>query len=39
VVFGRNVIQAERPADFLAALKDVVQGRTAPEEAAAAYRL
>lgn len=39
VVFGRNVLQAERPADFLAGLKDVVRGRATPEEAAAAYGL
>ncbi|MGC8782259.1 MAG: hypothetical protein ACP5UQ_15465, partial [Anaerolineae bacterium] len=39
VVFGRNVIQAGRPADFLAGLKAVVQGRATPEEAAAMYRL
>lgn len=39
VVFGRNVLQAERPADFLAGLKDVVQGRATPEEAAAAHGL
>lgn len=39
VVFGRNVLQAERPADFLAGLKDVVQGRATPAEAAAAHGL
>lgn len=39
VVFGRNVLQAERPADFLAGLKDVVLGRATPEEAAAHYNL
>lgn len=39
VVFGRNVIQAERPTDFLAGLKDVVRGRAMPEEAAAHYNL
>ncbi|OIO93233.1 MAG: hypothetical protein AUK03_08525 [Anaerolineae bacterium CG2_30_64_16] len=39
VVYGRNVLQASRPADFLAALKDVVRGRATPEEAAATYRL
>ena len=39
VVFGRNVLQAERPADFLVGLKDVVLGRATPEEAAAHYNL
>jgi len=39
VVFGRNVLQAERPADFLAGLKAVVQGRATPAEAAAHYGL
>jgi DhnA family fructose-bisphosphate aldolase class Ia len=39
VVFGRNVIQAGSPATFLRGLKDVVQGRATPMEAAAEYRL
>jgi DhnA family fructose-bisphosphate aldolase class Ia len=39
VVYGRNVLQADRPSDFLAGLKDVVQGRATPEEAAARYGL
>ena len=39
VVFGRNVLQADRPADFLAGLKDVVQGGAKPEEAATRHGL
>lgn len=39
VVFGRNVLQAERPADFLAGLKEVVRGAATPQEAAAHYGL
>jgi DhnA family fructose-bisphosphate aldolase class Ia len=33
VVFGRNVLQAQDPAQFLRALKEVVQGNTSPAEA------
>ncbi len=39
VVFGRNVIQARNPAQFLMGLKAVVQLRATPEEAAAEYQL
>lgn len=39
VVFGRNVIQARSPSQFLQGLKDVVQGRAEPAEAAARYGL
>jgi DhnA family fructose-bisphosphate aldolase class Ia len=39
VVYGRNVIQAKDPAQFLHALKDVVQGKAQPREAATLYRL
>jgi DhnA family fructose-bisphosphate aldolase class Ia len=39
VVFGRNVIQAPSPTEFLRGLKDVVQGRATPEEAAARHGL
>jgi len=39
VVFGRNVLQARDPAQFLRALKDVVQGRLSPSHAAETYRL
>jgi DhnA family fructose-bisphosphate aldolase class Ia len=39
VVFGRNVVQADRPAAFLRGLKDVVQGRATPEEAATEHGL
>ena len=39
VVFGRNVVQADRPTAFLRGLKDVVQGRATPEEAAAEHGL
>jgi DhnA family fructose-bisphosphate aldolase class Ia len=39
VVFGRNVIQAQDPAQFLRGLKDVVKGRAAPAMAAAKYGL
>ena len=34
VVYGRNVLQAQSPAAFLRALKDVVAGRALPEDAA-----
>jgi DhnA family fructose-bisphosphate aldolase class Ia len=39
VVFGRNVIQSPDPAQFLRGLKDVVQGRATPAEAAVRYGL
>jgi 3-hydroxy-5-phosphonooxypentane-2,4-dione thiolase len=39
VVFGRNVIQARNPAQFLRALKAVVQAQATPEEAVAEYQL
>ena len=39
VVFGRNVIQAADPTQFLRGLKDVVKGRATPAEAAARYGL
>lgn len=39
VVFGRNVVQADRPTAFLRGLKDVVQGRATPEDAAAEHGL
>ena len=39
VVFGRNVVQARRPAQFLRGLKAVVQGRATPLEAAEEYGL
>jgi len=39
VVFGRNVLQAQEPAQFLRALKDVVQGGASPAEAGARYGL
>ncbi len=39
VVFGRNVLQAQDPSQFLRGLKDVVQGRVRPQEAAARYGL
>jgi DhnA family fructose-bisphosphate aldolase class Ia len=39
VVFGRNVVQASDPAQFLRGLKDVVQGRATPADAAAHYAL
>lgn len=39
VVFGRNVLQAEEPAQFLRGLKAVVRGLATPEEAAAEYGL
>jgi DhnA family fructose-bisphosphate aldolase class Ia len=39
VVFGRNVVQARDPGQFLLALKDVVSGRASPVEAAAHYGL
>jgi class I fructose-bisphosphate aldolase len=39
VVFGRNVVQAANPAQFLRGLKDVVQGLARPADAAAQYGL
>jgi DhnA family fructose-bisphosphate aldolase class Ia len=39
VVFGRNVLQAQEPARFLRALKEVVQGRASPAETGARYGL
>jgi DhnA family fructose-bisphosphate aldolase class Ia len=39
VVFGRNVIQARNPAQFLRALKAVVQSQATPEEAALQFQL
>ena len=39
VVFGRNVLQAQDPAQFLRALKEVVQGGASPAEAGARYGL
>jgi len=39
VVFGRNVLQAQDPAQFLRALKEVVQGRATPAETRARYGL
>lgn len=39
VVYGRNVLQAQDPAQFLRALKEVVQGRSAPAEVGARYGL
>jgi DhnA family fructose-bisphosphate aldolase class Ia len=39
VVFGRNVIQAHSPAQFLRGLKAVVQGHSTPEEVTAEYHL
>jgi DhnA family fructose-bisphosphate aldolase class Ia len=39
VVFGRNVLQARQPAQFLRGLKAVVRGSATPEEAAAEYEL
>lgn len=39
VVFGRNVIQAANPANFLNALKRVVKDDANPEEAAREFRL
>jgi DhnA family fructose-bisphosphate aldolase class Ia len=39
VVFGRNVLRARDPARFLRGLKDVVQGRASPAEAAEKYGL
>ena len=39
VVFGRNVVQARRPAEFLRGLKAVVQGRATPREAAEEFGL
>jgi fructose-bisphosphate aldolase, class I len=39
VVFGRNAVQAKSPTQFLRGLKDVVQGRALPSEAAEKYGL
>lgn len=39
VVFGRNVIQARDPAQFLRGLKEVVKGYASPAAAAAKYGL
>jgi len=39
VVFGRNVIQAQSPTQFLRGLKEVVKGSAAPAEAAERYDL
>jgi len=39
VVFGRNVLQAQNPARFLRALKEVVQGNASPAEVGARYGL
>lgn len=39
VVFGRNVIQARDPAQFLRRLKEVVKGYASPAAAAAKYSL
>jgi DhnA family fructose-bisphosphate aldolase class Ia len=39
VVFGRNVIQAQNPTQFLRGLKETVQRRTIPAKAAAKYNL
>ena len=39
VVFGRNVVQAGNPSQFLRGLKDVVRGRATPAHAAAQYGL
>jgi DhnA family fructose-bisphosphate aldolase class Ia len=39
VVFGRNVIQAVCPEQFLAGLKDVVQNQVSPAEAAQKFNL
>lgn len=39
VVFGRNVLQAHDPAQFLRGLKDVVQNGIKPRDAAAKYDL
>jgi len=39
VVFGRNVVQARDPTQFLRGLKDVVQGRALPAKAAEEYGL
>jgi 3-hydroxy-5-phosphonooxypentane-2,4-dione thiolase len=39
VVFGRNVIQARNPTQFLRGLKSVVQGRVQPDDAANQYGL
>jgi len=39
VVFGRNVVQAARPALFLRGLKAVVEGQATPAEAADEYGL
>jgi DhnA family fructose-bisphosphate aldolase class Ia len=39
VVFGRNVVQATAPGDFLSGLKAVVKGQASPLEAATEYGL
>ncbi len=39
VAFGRNVFQAKNPPQFLRALKDVVNKKAAPQEAAQKYDL
>lgn len=39
VVFGRNVIQAQNPTQFLRGLKDVVRGHATPAEASAQHDL
>lgn len=39
VVFGRNVLQAQDPAQFLRALKEVVQERATPAESGARHGL
>lgn len=39
VVFGRNVLQASEPAQFLRGLKAVVRGQMTPAQAAAEYGL
>jgi len=39
VVFGRNVLQARDPVQFLRALKKVVQGKLSPSRAADKYEL
>ena len=39
VVFGRNVVQARDPSQFLCGLKDVIKGRATPDQAAATYDL
>ncbi len=39
VVFGRNVVQAQDPQNFLAALREIVQNAATPEEVAAKFQL